>query len=75
MAMAFKALVYLQRPGATSAAYIGQKQLLVRPEKNAHIVFEHEGRMETGRIDMFAPDDWEARGISPTINVIQRPGV
>ena len=73
--MSFKALVYLQRAGASSAAYIGQKELLERPERNAHIVFEHQGRMETGRIDMLAPDDWEARGISPTINVIQSHAV
>ena len=70
-ALSFKALVCLQRRGATSAAYLGQKELLDRPERNTDVVFEHKGRLEIGRIDMLAPEDWEKRGIAPTINVIQ----
>ena len=70
-ALSFKAVVYLQRPGATTAADLGQKELLDRPERNADVVFEHKGRLEIGRIDMLAPEDWDKRGIAPTINVIQ----
>jgi hypothetical protein len=54
-AMAFKARVYLQRPGEFEAKYIGEIDVTPRPVRNGRTVFTHAGKTETGRIDAIDP--------------------
>jgi hypothetical protein len=68
--LTFRARVYLQRVGARSGSYLGEKQLRQRPARNAHVTFSHDGRLETGRVELIAPDDWEKDGLVPTVLVI-----
>jgi hypothetical protein len=69
--MAFKARVYLQRLGESSATYIGELDLESRPVRNGRATFTHAGKVETGHIDTVSPPDWDKTGAIPTIRVVQ----
>ena len=70
--MAITALVYLQEPGKTEASYLGKIDLEVHPVLNGRARFMHEGRVVIGHIDTLVPPDWAAKGVIPTIHVVQR---
>jgi hypothetical protein len=72
--MSFKVRVYLQLPGGTKVHYIGERDLEQRPVRGGHVIIEHEGKMETFRVDMIVPDNWQQIGGVPTITVIQSQG-
>jgi len=69
--MAFKARVYLQRPGESQANCIGEIDVTPRPVRNGRTVFTHAGKTETGRVDAIDPPDWDKTGTIPTIHVVQ----
>jgi hypothetical protein len=72
--MAFKARVYLQRPGELQAKYIGETDVTPRPVRNGRTVFTHAGKTETGRVDTVEPPDWDKTGAVPTIHVTLSQG-
>ena len=51
--------IYLQRPGTTSAADLGEKDLDVRPIRYGRAQFEHDVRTEVGQIERIDPADCE----------------
>jgi hypothetical protein len=69
--MSFRSRVYLQLPGGSKVRYIGERDLKERPVRGGHVIIEHEGKMETFRVDMIVPDHWEKIGGVPTITVVQ----
>jgi len=69
--MAFKARVYLQRPGESQAKYIGEIDVTPRPVRNGRTLFTHAGKTETGRVDAIDPPDWDKTGTIPAIHVVQ----
>jgi hypothetical protein len=70
--LAFRARIYLQRPGQTEAAYLGEIDLEVRPIVNGRARFMHNGSMVVGHIDTLTPLDWAETGVVPTIYVAHR---
>jgi hypothetical protein len=71
--MSFRARIYLQRPFEKTASYIGEKELNDRPAMNAEVAFEHQGKTESGRIEVLQPEDWDLRGTVPLVTVVQSP--
>jgi hypothetical protein len=71
-AIGHRARVHLQRPGATIAADLGEKDLEIRPIRYGRALFRHEGKVEVGRIEQIDPADWESSGVVPTVLVVQR---
>jgi hypothetical protein len=69
--MAFRARVYLQRRGESSATYIGEIDLESRPVSNGRATFTHAGKVEKGHIDAVDPPNWDKTGAIPTIRVVQ----
>ena len=69
--MAFRAHVYLQRRGESSATYIGEIDVESRPVRNGRATFTYAGKVETGHIDAVDPPDWDKTGAIPTIHVAQ----
>jgi hypothetical protein len=69
--MAFKARVYLQRRGQERATYIGEIELQSRPVRNGRATFTHSGKVVTGHIDNVEPRDWDAKGVIPTVHIVQ----
>ena len=67
--MSFKVRVYLQLPEGNKVLYIGERDLGERPVRGGQIIIEHQGKMETFRIDMIVPGRREMSGV-PTITVI-----
>jgi hypothetical protein len=49
--MSFRARIRLQRVGETVARPVGVKELQSRPSPGDHVSFEHNGVIETGRVD------------------------
>jgi hypothetical protein len=72
--MSFRVRVYLQLPGGSKVRYIGERDLEDRPVRGSHVIIQHEGKMETFRIDMIVPDHWQQIGGVPTITVVQSEG-
>ena len=68
--MAFKVRILLQRAGMTELERGDEQEIAERPVRPATIVFRHNGKIETGTIDMVMPHDWEKRGVTPTISVV-----
>ena len=66
--------VYLQLPGGTKVRYIGERDLEERPVRGSHVNIEHEGKIETFRVDMIVPDHWQQIGGVPTITVVESEG-
>jgi hypothetical protein len=70
--MSFKARIHLQRVGEAVAKPVGVKELQSRPSLGDHVSFEHNGVVETGRVDHIeAPGEGGAIG---KIVVVQSPG-
>ncbi|MGO8918574.1 MAG: hypothetical protein ACLQJR_21950 [Stellaceae bacterium] len=70
--MSHRARIYLQRPGTKIADDLGEKDLDIRPIRFGRAQFEHDGRIEVGRIEQINPPDWESSGSVPTVLVVQR---
>jgi hypothetical protein len=70
--MTYRVRIYLQRAGQSAGGYIGEKDLLKPPARDARVTFEHEGRMVSGRIERIVPDNWIAGSeLIPTLHVVQ----
>jgi hypothetical protein len=68
--MSYRARVYLQRPSEKAGTYLGEIDVDPRPVEHGDIRFMHRGKIEVGRIDWIAPDDWEKGAAVPTIYVV-----
>jgi hypothetical protein len=71
--LAYKVRIYLKRPENGTTWYIGEKELREHPIKGQRVTFEHRGKVETGVVDLIAPENWEGRALIPTLTVIQNP--
>jgi hypothetical protein len=70
--MTFKARIHFQRVGDAVAKPVGVKELQSPPSLGDHVSFEHNGIVETGRVDHIeAPD---RGGSIAKIVVVQSPG-
>jgi hypothetical protein len=69
--MTFKARIYLQRLGESRATYIGEIEIQSRPVRHGRATFAHAGKIETGHIDTVEPPDWDAKGVIPTVHIVQ----
>jgi len=69
--MTYRANIYLQRPGSFRGQPCGEKDIATYPSRAARISFEHRGKLETGHIELIAPEDWEKIGTTPTVLVVQ----
>lgn len=72
--MGFKAIVYLERSGTTQGLPLGEMELEIRPVRYGRAKFEHNGKIEIGRIVQVSPADWDHRGVIPTVYVSQNSG-
>jgi hypothetical protein len=72
--MGFKAIVYLERLGTTQGLPLGEMELEIRPVRYGRAKFEHNGKIEIGRIVQVSPADWDHRGVIPTVYVSQNSG-
>ena len=69
--MAFRARVFLQRVPSPEE-YLGVIDLSYRPVLNGVATFIHNGKREGGHIESITPSDWNAKGVIPTLRVVQR---
>jgi hypothetical protein len=44
-----------------------------RPIRDGRITFAYQGKMETGVVELIAPDDWEKRDLTPTVTIVRSP--
>jgi hypothetical protein len=72
--MTYRAKVYLQRLGDNGARWCGVKEIKELPAREVQVAFKHKGKVETGHIELIAPDQWEQEGRTPTILVVQGQG-
>ena len=68
--MAYKAHVWLTRRPGERRIDLGTIEVDPKPEWEAQVSFEYEGKPTQGLIDQIDPHDWETRpGIVPRIHV------
>jgi hypothetical protein len=72
--MAYRAKVRFKASAWPEQKYIGVKTLTQKPTRNGRVQFEHEGKMLLGRIVVIVPENWEARGDMPLIDVTAGDG-
>jgi hypothetical protein len=72
--MAYRAKVRFKASAWPEQKYIGVKALTQKPVKNGRVQFEHEGKLLLGRIVVIVPENWEARGDMPLIDVAAGDG-
>lgn len=65
--MSYRARVYLQPPHAKSAIDLGEKDLSALPVVGDHISFEHQGKVESGRVDHVEGHS----GVVPKVHIVQ----
>jgi hypothetical protein len=65
--MRYRARVYLQPPHAKSAIDLGEKDLSALPVVGDHISFEHQGKVESGRVDHVEGHS----GVVPKVHIVQ----
>ena len=56
--MAYKAHVWLTRRAGERRIDLGIVEVDVKPERDTHVRFEHEGKSERGLVDQIHPYDW-----------------
>jgi len=68
--MAYEAHVWLTRRPGEGRVDLGIVEVEPKPERDAHVSFEYEGKPRRGLVDQIDPYDWEKRtGIVPRIHV------
>jgi len=68
--MAYEAHVWLTRRPGEGRVDLGIVEVEPKPERDAHVSFEYEGKPHRGLVDQIDPYDWEKRsGIVPRIHV------
>jgi hypothetical protein len=72
--MGHRAHIYLRRPGTKIAVDLGEKELDVRPVRYGRAQFEHDGKIEVGRIEQIDPPGWDSSGTIPKILVVKGLG-
>jgi hypothetical protein len=72
--MGHRAHIYLRRPGTKIAVDLGEKELDVLPVRYRRAQFDHDGKIEVGRIEQIEPSDWDSSGAVPKILVVERQG-
>ena len=70
--MAHRVRIFLRHGDQVAGRYVGERDLREAPRLDGRVVFEHEGRMKTGKVELIVPTDWRPdTALIPSVHVLE----